>query len=338
MLSQASIRRFTQDAPAMFQTRFREDAESLPFLERQLTQTLSEVFRVQYPNLEMIEGAVVPIDTSIDPGANFFEWIMLDGTAMARFVTSYASNDMPMTTLSSSRHVSPLHSIELGFGYTTQDLRAAAFAGMDLPSENAELCRRGHYEKHNRVALWGSKKRGLFGFVNHPNVPEFAPLPDPDMSGETRWKLKNPLLVAKDVANMKAAVRKITKGVHRVNRIVMADDTYEVLSSTPMAVTAGGFTTFNSQTVLSYLISVNPDITFGSIRDLAADESEGNLGEDVVIAFQGGDKRVVSYVMPLDFTMHDIQWAGLMARIPCESRSGGIVWRYPLSAVRMRNV
>ncbi len=338
MPNTASIRRFVQDAPEKYRVQFRVDAESSPFLERQLTQTMEEVFRKLYPELTMVEGAVIPIETSIDEGVNHFEWIMLDGTTMARFVTSYASDDMPMATISASRFSSPLHTIEEGFEYSRQDIRAAVYNKMDLPSELGELCRRGHLEKHNRVALWGSKKRKLDGFVNHRNVPELAPLPDPDMAGETRWALKNPILVAQDIANMKARIRKTTKRVHRMTNLAMGTETMEILEGKPMAISTGAGIALNSESVLSWLRRVHSNVTFVDVPELMADESEGNLDSNVAIAYQGGDKRIVSYVLAMDFTMHEPQWRGLKAQIPCESRSGGVVWRYPLSGLRMRRV
>lgn len=338
MPSQEAIRRFCQDAPERISKGFRKDAEALPFLERQLTETMAEVFETLYPELVMIEGGVIPIDTSVSEGANFFEYIMMDGTTLAQFVTSYAGDDMPMVSISAARHATPIHTIQAGFEYSYQDMRAAVFANVPLTSELGDLCRRGHMEKHNRVALWGSKKRKLDGFVNHKNVPELAPLPDPDLAGETRWAVKNPILVAQDIANMIARVRKTTKRTHRVTHLAMGTETFEVLQGRPMSVSTAAGIALNSESVMSWLQKVHPSVTFVDVPELMADESEGNLDSNVAIAYQGGDKRIVSYVMPMDFTMHEPQWRGLKAQVPCESRSGGVVWRYPLSGLRMRRV
>lgn len=338
MPSQNAIRRFCEDAPDSIAKGFRKDSEALPFLERQLTQTMAEVFSVLYPDLVMIEGGVIPIETAVDEGANFFEYIMMDGTTLARFVTSYAADDMPMVSISASRHATPIHTIQAGYEYSRQDLRAAVFAGMALDSELGQLCRRGHLEKHNRVALWGSRKRKLDGFVNHRNVPELAPLPDPDLSGETRWAVKNPILVAQDIANMKARVRKTTKRVHRMTNLAMGTETFEILQGRPMAVSTAAGIALNSESVMTWLQRVHSDVTFVDVPELMADESEGNLDSNVAIAYQGGDKKIVSYVMAMDFTQHEPQWRGLKAQIPCESRSGGVVWRYPLSGLRMRRI
>jgi hypothetical protein len=114
----------------------------------------------------------------------------------------------------------------------------------------------------------------------------------------------------------------------------MPDDVMIFLEGRVFATTAGANP---SETVMSFLRKVHPDIAFGSVCALQPEFSEGNLatGEGTAIAYIAGDPKIVNYKRIMPPTFYDPQWEGLTMKVPGESKTGGVQYKEPLTSVRM---
>jgi len=317
----------------------RMDANTVPFLSQQLEQVQAKAFEVPHAALPFMEGAVIPIQRDIDPGAETYAYYVYDGKGQAEFITNYA-DDAPVVDIEAKKTIKQTAGIQLGYRMNRQDIRAAAFGGLDLAQRKAKQATLGHLEKHEIVAAYGSAARGLDGFLNAQNVPELAPAPD--ASGATRWDLKDPIFIARDLANMAVAIHNNTAGTRQANALLIPADLFEFLRITPFAQTSTGGTVVTmapSLSVLAYLQSVS-DLTIGSLLMLQPAFSQGNLaaGQGTAIAYIANNADIVSYKEIMAPTFYEPQWQNLTSFTPGESRTGGVQYIEPFTSVRMPGV
>lgn len=316
----------------------RIDANTLPFLAQQLEQIQATAYEVPHAGLPFMEGAVIPIQRDIDPGAETFSYFVYDGKGQAEFITNYASDDMPVVDIEASKTTLPTAGIQLGYRLNRQELRAAAFGSVDVARRKANQATLGHREKHELVAAYGSLPRGLRGFLNHPNVPELLPVADG--AAATRWDLKDPIVIAQDLANIAVAVHNNTKGIRTTTALLIPADLFEFLRFKPFVGTTGTVVTSTpSMSVLDYMRSVT-NMTIGSLLLLQPQFSQGNLaaGQGTAIAYIANSPDIVSYKEIMPPTFYEPQWKGLTSLTPGESRTGGVQFIEPFSCVRMPGV
>lgn len=333
-------RALTRDIPAQVleqlrtdtATQGRTDAQTASYLARQLEQVEAEVMEDPRAELPIMAGGVIPIMSDVDPGAKSFGYYNMTGLGIAEFMAGCAGKDMPMVSRSARETFQNTAIFGLGYQLCREDLRNGAFANRDPIREHADQAEHGHRQAHETVAAWGDDAEGFKGFYNHPNVPEIAPLADG--GALTSWITKDPTFIAADVAAMKAVVRSNTVGLRRINAILLPDDVFEHISGRVFATAAG---VNPSETVLSFLRKVHPDISFGSVLALQPEFSEGHLaaGEGTAIGYIAGNSKIVNYKRIMDATFYEPQWEGLTMKVPGESKTGGVQYKEPLTGVRL---
>lgn len=332
------MRGFRFDAKTIADPRSRMDANTVPFLAQQLEQIQARSYEVPRAELPFMEGAVIPIETDIDPGADTYSYYVYNGRGQAEFVTSYASDDMPVVDVEAKKTTLVCESIQIGYTLDRQELRAAAFGNLDLAGRRAKQAMISHREKHELVAAYGSKKRNINGFLNHENVPEI--LPSVDGAGFTRWDIKDPIFIARDLANMAVAMHNVTKGIRTANALLIPGDLWTLLRWKPFQSTSGTTVTSSPEmSILKYIMSVT-DMVVGSLLLLQPSLSKGNLvaGQGTAVAYIAGDADMVSYKEVMKPTFYEPQWKGLKSKTPGESRTGGVQFIEPFSCIRMPGV
>jgi len=148
----------------------REDAELSPFFARELEAILARTYDVKRPELKMANGDVIPLDMSIDTGAESFTYYQFDGVGIAKFTNGYAIGDMPRVDIRGQKFTAPIESLTAAFGWSMQELRNARLMRRPLDRMKSEAARRAHDQSWNRVGLFGSSEHGIRGLLNHENI------------------------------------------------------------------------------------------------------------------------------------------------------------------------
>lgn len=310
----------------------RQDSQTLPFFERQLEQILSKTYDREFPELMAAMGEVVPIDTEVDEGAETFTYYMYEPTGVAKFLDSYASDDLPMVSIRGAKVTGNVEPMANGYFWTTRDVRNAAFANRPLESDLARAARRAHDQLLHYTILWGREDIGLPGFVNHPNINVAdAPAAAGGGSNPTFWENKTAVEVFNDIATAIDGVDEITNKVHRVTRCLIANPQYNYINRTRTGELG------DSTTILEWCQKTWPGVQFLPIVDLEASKSQGNLSTNAMIAYQF-DAEMASAVVPMPFRQYPVQEDGLKFVVPCESSTGGVKMPYPLAVYRVDGI
>lgn len=324
------------DASTAADPKSRMDANTLPYLSQQLEQVQAKSYETPHAALPFMEGAVIPIESDIDPGAESWSYYIYDGRGQAKWVTSYASDEMPVVDVDAVKVLKEPAGFMLGYTLNKQEMRAAAFGKLDLARRRVNQANLGHREFGELVAAFGDTGRGIDGFLNHVNTPELAPTVDG--AGETRWDLKDPFFIATDFANMLVAVHNNTAGIRKPNALLLPSDLFEFLKVRPFLGAAGTVVTAApSMSVLQYLMGIT-DMVIGSLLLLQPQFSKGNLQVGTAIAYIANDADIVSYKRIMDTKFYEPVWKGLSSVTSGESRTGGCQIIEPFTMVRMPGV
>lgn len=146
----------------------RADANAVAFLARELVFVRSTVERVLYEKLLMAE--FVQVEGGHDRGAQVYENQIWDEAGEAR-ITRQLSGESPRIDVSKSSEQRPYVWADAAYGWSDEELYAAAFAGTPLLREKAGACARAIARKLDRIGRSGSIANNIRGFLNSLEVP-----------------------------------------------------------------------------------------------------------------------------------------------------------------------
>jgi hypothetical protein len=136
----------------------RSDAGETAAFTRQLEYVMTEVYRVEYPELRARE--FIPINSRVAAGAESFVWRLWDWVGMAKILSSFA-DDLPTVEIMAAEIAQVCKTLGIGYNYTVQDIAAAQLSGMPLDTEKASAARRAHENAIEVLAAVGNAAAGL---------------------------------------------------------------------------------------------------------------------------------------------------------------------------------
>ena len=294
----------------------RFDANESMFFARQLEAIKAQTYDVKRANLNALQ--LMPVSTDVPEGATTITYRQYDTVGMAKVIANYA-NDLPRADVTGKEFTSNIRSIGNAFGYNTQEIRSAIFAGVNLPARKAMAATRAHQEKINALAFTGDADHGLPGLISNANVPEVTLAADGTGSSKT-FASKTADKIVRDVNALVNKIISQSKGVHRATEVWMPVEQYALIATTQNS-------TASDTTILQFLQQVHPGVTFRQVVEL---DGAGASGADRMYAIENSrDNWAIE--IPMMMKMYSPQQKGLEFEVPVESRFGGVIIEYPLS-------
>jgi hypothetical protein len=295
-----------------------DSAESI-FFSRELEHIKSETYDVQYPELKA--RSVIPVSMDVDPGAEKITYEQYDHVGMAKVISAY-SKKLPRADVKGKEFSSPIRSLGDSYGYSVQEIRAAKMAGKPLQAKKADAAKRAILELDNEIAFKGDSTHGLNGFLNHPNVPEVTIPADGTGSSKT-WATKTADLMLRDLHLLANSVDEVSNGVEGKDLVLaLPRASYNLAKSTMLGDN-------KDKSVLKSFLENNDFVKEVIVLNELADAGDSGTKRMMVYT---KDKKKVSLEIPQDFEQFDPQPEGLEFVVPCHSRTGGVIFYYPLSA------
>jgi hypothetical protein len=301
----------------------RLDAKFTAALDQQLEHVRAQTYDIRYPELKA--RRLVPVDTSVDPGAETVSYQQWDEYGMAEVIANYA-DDISLVDVKAEKFTSNVIGIAKGYQYSVQDLRRAAMAGNQLDTRRARACRRAIERRIDEITALGEPRGKLKGLINHPNVTVIDTKTD---GTSARWVQgrttpKSPALIQRDMHDMVSEIWTTSKQVHMPNTIVLPTVEYGHVSQTPVG-------TDNQTTILRSFLANNPNISTVDFW-YKLDEADAAGTGPRAICYQK-DPEVLELVIPQDFEQFPPQARNLAFLVPAHARIGGVSMYYPLAVV-----
>lgn len=294
------------------------DDNEVFFFARELEFIKKQSYDIEYPQLKAF--GLIPISTEAGPGAESITYQSFNSTGLAKVISSYA-DDLPRADVRGQEFTTPVRGIGCSYGYSLQEIRAAQMAGRSLTDRQAAAARLAHDQRVNYLAWFGDPNYNLGGFLTNPDVPATSVSAD-GTGGNTEWTTKTPDQILRDMNLFANMIPVATLGVEAPNTLLLPIEQYTLVASTPRSPNS-------DTTILQYFIENNPYVK--SVQMVPELAGAGPMGSDIMIAYDYNPRKVTMEI-PMPYTQRPPQERVLEFVVPCESRYGGVIFYYPLSA------
>lgn len=237
----------------------KEQLEELDLkIYEELTQSHQEAFDL------------LPVDTSLDPGAEWDSYRMEEEFGEAELMDEYAS-DPPLVDVGVEKTPRRVANFRAAYVYTVGDGERAEITDYDLAARRARSAVRAVARRHNRHALFGAPNfaGGVPGLTNDPNVNDTT-------LADGNWTAVTAANMQQDLQNILDAVSEQSKGVHNPTDLALSIPVFNRANSTRVDSVSG-------DTVLKAIRDANPGLT---VHKVSAFGGAGTGGVDLAMAFE----------------------------------------------------
>jgi hypothetical protein len=288
------------------------------FLARELEHILPTALEVEYADIKY--PSILPINSTVSRGKDSYTYRIYDQQGSMRRIADKAK-DLPRADVFRREITHKVESYGASFGYTVQELRAAAeVPNTNLEQRRANAVRRVYEETMQRIAYFGDAAAGLRGFFNNDQLDKIVPDKWFDTIGVTPDEqlelLNEPVTRIVQNSNMK----------EQPNTLLVPYSVFRKISTTRLG-------TVSDTTVMEFFLDTNEVITdIEPINELTAANSGGFLPKDRIICYnRSADKLEMHLPQPLEFFAP--QLTGLEYTVPAHARHGGVAIYYPRSVM-----
>ena len=289
------------------------------FFARALDYVKATVYGVSRPNPAVDRLVVTTQDTPA--WAESVTWQIYDEVGMAKIIANY-SDDLPRADVRARETSTRVHTIGDSYGYNTQEMRAAAQARSNLPVRRGVAARSAIERKHNSLRVRGDTTFGMYGLVNHPNIPTVAPVTGNHATTATGDQ------IVTDVSALLNAIINQSNGVHVPNVLGVDTQRRQAWSTKRTSATA------TSEYAIDVIQRLFPSVEIVTVQEL---KGAGSGATNVLFAAERAAENYW-YDLPMGLVQHPPQARNLEFVVPCESRTAGIIVARPLSMAVMSGV
>lgn len=313
------------DATAIFGRDGGDAQEALAFTVSQLTYTEASTFNRLYTPMQYEQ--LIPVTSEAGEWAESVRYEIYDYAGNGRR-TSGKGKDINLVDVAYADKTFPVVNGDIGYDYTTEELRRTAFLRRPVPERKLAAAIDGYRRHMNTVGLFG--EQNLTGLFNNPNVPT-------GNAPNGAWlttNVGNPAKILFDINSGITGVWNTTAFNDMVTTVAIAPQRYAFLASTPRSDNS-------DKTILQYIkenniakVERNIDIEFVAGYGL---DTLGAGGTARMMLYVKSDTRLVMHIpLPLRFLAPQLR--GLSVEIPGEYKYSGVEFRYPSSAYYMDGI
>lgn len=307
----------------------RFDSNESAFLSRQLDFIKEKTYDIKYAELKCRK--LIPINTSVDPGAERIFYRTYNQSGMAKIISNYA-DDLPRSQVTGQEFFINVHNIGESYGYNFQELRAAVYAQMPLEQREAAAARRAIAQRENLIAFFGDPNYNMLGFLNNPNCttltlpadgmgPLGTGVPNGSGLGSKAWANKTPDQILRDMNLIANTPVTTSFGVEIADTLLLPMVNYNYAANTARSINS-------DTTILNFFLNNNPYIKMVEWVNELATAGVGNTTR--AVAYRR-DPDALTLEIPSDFEQLELEKRGLEYVVDCIERIGGVIIYYPLS-------
>jgi|SRR5579859_1991375 len=296
----------------------RHDAAESAFFARQLEDIRGRAY--DYKLIELKARMFLPVDNSVNPGAESVTYSQFTPRSLAKIIASYA-DDLPRSDSTGLQFTAQIKGIGGSYGYSIQEIRAAQMAGLPLDQRRANAARRGVEVVIDKIAQSGDSDYKLVGFFNQPSATTFT-VPA-GVSGFTDWARKNPGEILSDMNGVANFIVSNTSEVEKPDTLLVPIKQYTQIATTPM-----NSANASNVTILDMFLKNQPFVQM--VAPWYALTGAGAGSTDRMICYKR-DPDHLMLVIPQEFEQFPPQQRNLEFVVNCHARCGGVQVPYPLA-------
>lgn len=296
----------------------RLDAAENVFFARELEQVRARTYDVKYAELK--GRMLVPVDNSVDPGAENITYSQFDRFGVAKIIANYGT-DFPRANVKGRQFTQPIKSLGSSYGYSVQEIRASKFANKPLEQREANAARMMIEEKIDSIAAVGDSANSLQGLLGVTNAGSYT-IPD-GAAGSPLWSQKTALEILKDLNGMAHSIVTATLEVEKPDTIVLPIAQFTDIATRPMFEVGG-----SDVTILKFFLMNSPYIKQVVPWDKC--RAAGTSSTDRAVCYRR-DADALVLVIPQEFEQFPPEMQGMLTKVACHARCGGLQVFYPLS-------
>jgi hypothetical protein len=296
----------------------RLDAAQTIFFARQLEEIDAQMYDVKYAKLEALELLATK---TLHPGAESYTYRMWDAVGVAKMTSDYQSG-APRADVSGKEYNSRIRGLLIGYGYSVQEIRAAAMANLPLDAMRATAARRILNEGINKRSLLGDSEFSLIGLFNLANAGSYTVPPHTVGGTDTQWTKKTGMEMYADMCGIVDSIPTNTKEIEHAKRLLLPYTRLRLAAKTKID-------SVSPITALQFFLTNRPGI-----------EVRGALYLDTAAADSGmrmmaydPSREVVELLLPIPFESFPPERKGMEWEIVNHARMGSVINRYPLACV-----
>lgn len=307
--------RYVTDAIAAFDPgSFRNDAGESVILSRQIESVRAKALEVRYPELK--GRRFVPIATGIESGAETRRYTYYDEVAKAEVIRDY-SKDLKRADVLAGEGTQNFFSIANSYGFSLQEMRAAAMAGVPLDARKARAARNAAERLIDTHLLIGDSDIGLTGLFTLSGTNTLTPATG--FKGSTLWTQKTADEILDDMFNAEQKIVTDSNEIEIPNRMLLSIDREALISRMRMG-------DGSTMTVKEYFLKNSKYVKNIDTSNLLASNTAWTGHRMVVYKY---DLDTLEGSIPQEFEQLPPQWRGLESVTPCHARSGGTIAYFP---------
>lgn len=294
-----------------------DSAENI-FFARELEQVRARAYDVKYAELK--SRMVIPVDHSVDPGAENVTYDQYDRVGVAKIIANYAT-DFPRADVKGKQFTQAIKGIGSSYGYSIQEIRAAKFRQKPLEQRKADAARKACEDKVDSIGAVGDSANGLVGFTNITNALTYS-VPNggggtPDFASKTSAEILT------DLNSISHTIVATTLEVEKPDSLVLPISQHLLIHTKPFSPTGA-----SELTVAKFFLMNSPFIKQIVSWDKLKGAGAGSL--DRMVAFRQ-DPDALVLIIAQEFEQFPPEMEGMLVKVACHMRCGGVQCFYPLS-------
>ncbi len=290
------------------------DASESIFTENQLKELDTRLFERKFPEIRFRD--FLPIKHVANHVAKY-TYKMYTMYGVAKWISDYA-NDMPRVGVKAEEFDRNIKGFGDSFGWSMQEMRAAAATKEPLDEMEAMAARRAVEEFFDSVSRTGDSSLGLLGLLNQTNTTAYV-VPN-GVSGSALWKNKTPDEVVADLHGIVNNIVKSTKEIEKPDTLLLPTEQYTDIATRKMSI-------YDATPILDHFLKSSPYIKNVASWHHLAGAGSGNTDRMVVYK---RDPMNLEMIIGQEFETLPPQLKGMGILINCHARTGGVIVRYPL--------
>ena len=289
------------------------------FFERELQFIIPELSMFEYGRISARN--VIPIERRGGPAAEVVRFRQITRTGLAKIISDY-SQDIPYANAFGEEFTGNVRSIVAKAGWSVQEIRAGALAGVAIDREKSEAAREAMLRQENTIAWNGDAAHGLVGVMTDANIPRTT-VPD-GASTDPEWDTKTGAEIVADLNLLVNTIPNTTNQVEQPDTVLLPPAQYHLALTTRME-------TGTDTTALKFFVDNSPYIkSMDNVLSVAELVGAGAGGVDVAIAYERNLRKIAMNI-PLDIEQFAPQVRDLMTDVIYHQRFGGVQVKKPLS-------